>query len=238
MRNEAKHNRDNDVAKNSAFIVIALGLFITSLFENDKKQTKQTKNEQNESVMARTVVEQCGRAGATKTGKKYNVIGSSINVRKGPGTNYERIINQQAKKTEYIMIDDSVTVFEECTKGVWSKICVVDPDWLRESHQGWVASKFLDKGKKKAKWKELLGNVWTGVKVYHGAGNSKSYAFEVLGGNEKCSTLPSGRGIYVRYEDGSTEWKDRKAMVNPALLFVLASDPALKRFEWRISRGC
>ncbi len=88
------------------------------------------------------------------------------------------------------------------------------------------------------RWKELLGNVWTGVKVYYGTGSTKAYGFEVLGGSEKCPTLPSGRGIFVRYEDGSTEWKDRKTMVNPELFFILPNDPALKRFQWKIYGGC
>lgn len=84
------------------------------------------------------------------TGKKYNVLGSGINVRKGPGTSFEKIINKKAtsilKTTQYISIDDTTTVFEECTKDGWSWIRVIDPDWLQDSHRGWVASKYLDKG--------------------------------------------------------------------------------------------
>lgn len=84
------------------------------------------------------------------TGKKYNVLGSGINVRKGPGTSYEKIVNQKAtnilKTTRYISIDDTTMVVEECTKDDWSWIRVTDPDWLQGSHRGWVASKFLDKG--------------------------------------------------------------------------------------------
>lgn len=84
------------------------------------------------------------------TGKTYNVIGSDINVRKGPDISHERIINQKAskllKETHYIQIDDTTTVYEECTKNGWSWIRVVDPDWLKDSHRGWVASRFLDKG--------------------------------------------------------------------------------------------
>lgn len=89
-------------------------------------------------------------AGSVKTGKKYNVVGSGINVRSGPGTNHDKIINQKAtsilKKTQYITIDDSTIVFEECTNGEWSYIRVLEPDWLRDSHRGWVHGKFLDKG--------------------------------------------------------------------------------------------
>lgn len=88
-------------------------------------------------------------ASTVLTGKKYNVIGSSINVRKGPGALYERIVNQRATdtlgSTQYISIDDSVTVYEECTKNGWSWVRVIDPDGLQDTHKGWIASKFIDK---------------------------------------------------------------------------------------------
>lgn len=91
-------------------------------------------------------IKSCGST-SKKTGKSYKVNGSEINVRKGPGTNFGKIVNQKAtrilKKTHYITIDNSVTVFEECSQGKWSKIRVTDPDYLSQSHRGWVASKFL-----------------------------------------------------------------------------------------------
>lgn len=95
-------------------------------------------------------IQSCGSL-STKTGKTYKVNGSGINVRTGPGTNFRKIVNQKAtsilKTTQYITIDNSVTVYEECSQGKWSKIHVTDPDWLSQSHRGWVASKFL-RGKK------------------------------------------------------------------------------------------
>ena len=81
------------------------------------------------------------------TGKIYKVIGSDINVRKGPGVNFSKIINKKAtqiiQETIYVTIDDTVKVFEECSEGKWSKIYVSEPSYLRDSHRGWVASKFL-----------------------------------------------------------------------------------------------
>ena len=83
------------------------------------------------------------------TGIKYGVSGKSINIRKGPGTNFEKVINQKASsilgRTQYVSISDSVTVLEECNSGAWSKIQVIDPSYLNSSHRGWVASKFLRK---------------------------------------------------------------------------------------------
>jgi len=91
-------------------------------------------------------IQSCGSS-STKTGKTYKVSSSGINVRKGPGKNFSKIVNQKAtsilKTTQYINIDNSVTVYEECSQGTWSKIRVTDPNWLSQSHRGWVASKFL-----------------------------------------------------------------------------------------------
>jgi hypothetical protein len=92
----------------------------------------------------------CGE-GTVKTGKTYKLNGSGINVRKGPSTKFEKVINEKfsriAKKTKYITVDNTVTVYEECTKDGWSKVRVTDPDWLRDSHRGWISSNFL-RGKK------------------------------------------------------------------------------------------
>ena len=102
---------------------------------------------------------ECGSS-STKTGKTYKVNGSDINVRSGPGTNHDRIINQKAssilKKNIYVTIDNTVTVYEECTQGEWSKVRVTDPDWLSNSHRGWVLSKFLRKKQTDAAGKEIF----------------------------------------------------------------------------------
>jgi hypothetical protein len=98
-------------------------------------------------VFAKGMIE-CGSP-SMGTGKTYKVNGSGINVRLGPGTNYDKIINQKAssilKKNIYVTIDNTVTVYEECAQKGWSKIRVTDPDWLSNSHRGWVLSKFLRK---------------------------------------------------------------------------------------------
>jgi len=85
-------------------------------------------------------------------------------------------------------------------------------------------------------WLELGGHIWTGVKVYYG--DAKTYGFEILGGSESCSTLASGRGIRVKYPDGTVEWKDRSALINSGLYFVQADDPALKLEEWEEFNDC
>jgi hypothetical protein len=86
-------------------------------------------------------------AGANVTGTEYSVAGTRINVRKGPGITHERIFDRETAstpgETRYVQIDNRVTVLEACRKGGWSFIQVIEPEWLSDSHQGWVASRFL-----------------------------------------------------------------------------------------------
>lgn len=88
---------------------------------------------------------------SVKTGKSYKVSGENIDIRSGPSVEFSKIINQKAsrilKSTHYISIDSSVTVLEECSQGKWSKIRVTNPDYLSQSHRGWVPSNVL-RGKK------------------------------------------------------------------------------------------
>jgi hypothetical protein len=96
--------------------------------------------------LAAAEVEPCGKE-SIRTGQTRLGTGSDIYIRTGPRENADKIINEKAtrilKRTEYISIDHSVKVYEECTQAGWSKISVIEPDWLRESHKGWVPSKAL-----------------------------------------------------------------------------------------------
>lgn len=88
----------------------------------------------------------CG-AQSTMTGQIYKVNGSDIYIQKSPGSGGERLINEKATAvlgtTEYLQIDNSTTVREECSEDGWSRIAVTDPDWLSDSHIGWVPSSAL-----------------------------------------------------------------------------------------------
>jgi hypothetical protein len=85
-------------------------------------------------------------------------------------------------------------------------------------------------------WVKLSGNIWTGVKVYYG--EARAYGFEVLGGGEGCKAVPSGRGIKVKYPDGTVEWKDRSALIKSGLYFIQVNDPALKQEKWEVFDNC
>jgi hypothetical protein len=85
-------------------------------------------------------------------------------------------------------------------------------------------------------WLSLSSHIYAGVRVYYG--DSKTYGFEVLGGSEDCASLESGRGIKVRYEDGTVEWKDRRALITSDIYYVKASDPALDEEDWVVFSDC
>jgi hypothetical protein len=106
-----------------------------------------------------TDIQPCGKE-STRTGQTFKGSGSDIFIRTGPGEKFGKIINQKATsilgKTQFISIDNSVTVYEECTQSGWSKINVTDPDWLRESHKGWVPSKTLRQQMKNPKGVEVF----------------------------------------------------------------------------------
>lgn len=128
--------------------------FLTSFslvifFGNNQNSMNQVDMIFSGTAYSKTVLEDCSN-GAKLTGKQYNVIGTSINIRSGPGMNHKKLVNEKATKilgkTHYLSIDDTTIVFEKCTKANWSWIRILEPDWLRKTHRGWVLSKFLDKG--------------------------------------------------------------------------------------------
>ncbi len=95
--------------------------------------------------------EPCGSA-STKSGQTLRVNGADVVLRSAPNAKSEKLINQKAtqilKTTQYLTIDNTVTVVEECTQSEWSRVGVKEPDWLQNSHIGWVQSSSL-RGQKK-----------------------------------------------------------------------------------------
>lgn len=83
----------------------------------------------------------------TPTNVEYRVHGQDISIRTGPGNEFKRVVNKKATdimhETQYATVDSTVTVRELCRHEGWSQIVVIVPDWLSESHRGWVASKYL-----------------------------------------------------------------------------------------------
>lgn len=76
---------------------------------------------------------------------KYSIIGTGIALRDGPGNSSERLINKKASEslgeTVFLEVDNSCKVEILERDKEWSKIAVVEPDWLKNTHIGWIESK-------------------------------------------------------------------------------------------------
>lgn len=83
----------------------------------------------------------------SKSGETLKVKGSDVVLHAGPSEKSEKLINQKAtqilKTTQFLTIDNTVTVVEECNQADWSRVRVTEPEWLRASHIGWVPSNTL-----------------------------------------------------------------------------------------------
>ncbi len=87
--------------------------------------------------------------------KVYSIKGKGIELRKGAGENFEKIVNQKAssvtKNTVYVSVDYTCKVRIESEKDGWSKITVVEPSYLSSSHKGWMKSESIIKSREKSK---------------------------------------------------------------------------------------
>lgn len=126
-------------------LLVVFVIFILVSGEDKGNKVSQTANT-NSDPSSDNLPSACDKTTA-KTGKVRTLSADSVNVRSGPGTTYPRLINEKAsatlKGTHYITVDSSTVLYEECTKDGWSWIRVTEPDWLRESHRGWISSQFF-----------------------------------------------------------------------------------------------
>ncbi len=86
-------------------------------------------------------------AGSEISARTMGVHSQQVNIRSGPGTSFERVIDGPKSRTSgttaYASLAGKFTVLEECRKGGWSRIWVTEPEHLRATHHGWVANRFL-----------------------------------------------------------------------------------------------
>lgn len=119
--------------------IVGLVIIITFIGSIDSEK------EGDAPVALQGTPEDCKDAQNTKV--DYAISGSGINVRKGPGSKFEKIINKKAtkalKRTHYIQVDHTTTIHEHCRKDGWSYIQVIEPREFQQSHRGWIASRFL-----------------------------------------------------------------------------------------------
>lgn len=86
---------------------------------------------------------------STITGKSYHVLWNSILHKKSNGV-MTPIVNEHYKKmtgeTDYLSVGSSTELVEECVDGDFSYIRVTAPDYLVDTHKGWIKQMDLDKG--------------------------------------------------------------------------------------------
>jgi hypothetical protein len=79
----------------------------------------------------------------------YQVKEEEVVLYDGPGESYKKIINKKAtealKETHYCNVDKTVKFITTESKGTWTKIKVVEPAWLSDSHTGWIPTKNIVK---------------------------------------------------------------------------------------------
>lgn len=124
--------------------------------------------------------------------KVFSIQGDGIELRKGPGENFEKIVNQKAssvtKNKVYVSVDYTCKVRIESEKDGWSKVVVVEPDYLSSSHRGWMKSEFIVKDKERAELPkkskiEIFNNVseLKTILSKNGIGNLRRWRGDELG---------------------------------------------------------
>lgn len=74
--------------------------------------------------------------------KLFNIKNGQVDLRTGPGRQYKKVMNKESLKTlksaYFVSIDSTVKFTQDEINGDWSRITVVQPDSLTESHKGWI----------------------------------------------------------------------------------------------------
>jgi hypothetical protein len=128
------------------YVRVFLASAISALISCDNSSDSTSPRDRKGLSVSDTASGAC-KNGVGVTPQRMGVTGTDINVRKGPGTEFEKVVNKKASdalgRTHYVKIDAGVTLIEFCQDGEWSYVEVDEPDWLRKSHIGWVHMKFL-----------------------------------------------------------------------------------------------
>lgn len=80
-------------------------------------------------------------------GEIYKIEGSQIVLRTGPGDDFEKLINEKVSglinEIHYANVDGSTKIKLLNLKNGWAKVQVVEPEWLKETHIGWIPIKHV-----------------------------------------------------------------------------------------------
>jgi len=125
-------------------ILIAIVFCLTFLFAC-RENTKKSKIESNpETEVAKQPISQI-----------FGIEGEDIFIMSGAGKQFGKIVNDKATsalgKKQYCQVDYTTKVKIIVESGDWSKIQVVEPEWLSSSHIGWIPTKYIIKEAKKNK---------------------------------------------------------------------------------------
>ncbi len=121
--------------KRTIFILVT-ALFIisiTSCSQYDKTSNVNAENDKLENKI--------------KTPTLFGINGEDIYLRVGPGNKFDKIINEKGTEaigeTQYCSVDYSTKVAILETKDEWTKIKVIEPEWLSDTYIGWIPSNNL-----------------------------------------------------------------------------------------------
>lgn len=104
----------------------------------------------------------------TSTPNKTDVENSIFDIKdksylfSEPKPTSKKLINEKAtqvlKETTYLSIDRSCRVQILETSGEWSRIQVIEPNWLYHSHIGWVKTDVIEMGNKNSEYEQFYKN--------------------------------------------------------------------------------
>lgn len=120
-------------------IFMTLTAFFSVMLICSCSSPTNTKDIDNHALSTNTV--------AAPSNKIFGIDGEGIPIRIAPGEKSEKLKNEKATKAfgkaQYCEVDYSTKVQILETKGDGSKIKIVEPEWLSETHVGWIPSKYL-----------------------------------------------------------------------------------------------
>lgn len=144
------------------------------------------------TLYAVCLISACAQDGVT-IGSRYD-IALDTELRAGPSQNHERIINQKAsdvlKEIHYLTVDSSTTVKVTEINGSWVKIEVVEPEYLAESHRGWIPLKCIKVGDATRKMEGWMKH----TSLVYGARDTKSKAIGYIVQSASVGVAADGSG--------------------------------------------
>jgi hypothetical protein len=121
---------------------VHLGVFVFALGEYKSPTRPQTDADE---VAEPKTVSAC--EGRRLTMRRRSVAGMNVNIRQGPSTDFQRVTwgarPDLPGGTQLAQLEEGMVVFEECVQGEWAWVRVTRPPQLADTHQGWVATEFL-----------------------------------------------------------------------------------------------